>query len=297
VASLVVEALRGSVDGVIQVDPAGLAALLKITGPVSIASWPEPIDAENVERIVMHDVYDKWPTAGQEMERTEFGKEVIQTVLAHALFVNIGLSASSIQSLGEATTARHVQIYAAQRAAESLLQDCEAGGALPSGVGVSDVIAVFTNNTAGSKMDWNLRRDVTYGVVVDHGRLQTDMTVALANLAQPSATEPPYVLGNRLHRAELKLNVTVLRGPLTRVISVTVDGRPLTPEFHREGSLVAYSVTMIIPPGTVAHLRMRAEVAGNGTREPQVRLARLPASQPETTNFRDPQKAVQWLAG
>lgn len=43
----------GPVDGVIAIDAHGLAALLRITGPVTVPSWPEPIDASDVARVML----------------------------------------------------------------------------------------------------------------------------------------------------------------------------------------------------------------------------------------------------
>src|SRR5207248_684885 len=39
------------VDGVIAVDPLGLAHLLTLTGPVQVPGWPTPIGANNVVKI------------------------------------------------------------------------------------------------------------------------------------------------------------------------------------------------------------------------------------------------------
>ncbi len=40
----------GHVDGVIAVDPVGLAALLELTGPIRVPGWPEQITAEQRRR-------------------------------------------------------------------------------------------------------------------------------------------------------------------------------------------------------------------------------------------------------
>ena len=41
------------VDGVLSVDPAGLAALLQLTGPVTVPDWPVPIDSGNVVNVTL----------------------------------------------------------------------------------------------------------------------------------------------------------------------------------------------------------------------------------------------------
>ena len=46
-------------DGMIVIDPLGLAALLELTGPVTVADWPEPITAENAAEILLFEHYDR----------------------------------------------------------------------------------------------------------------------------------------------------------------------------------------------------------------------------------------------
>ena len=51
----------GVVDGVMSVDPEGLAALLRLTGGVDVADWPETITADNVVDVTLRDAYLKYP--------------------------------------------------------------------------------------------------------------------------------------------------------------------------------------------------------------------------------------------
>src|SRR5205085_3486666 len=49
------------VDGVIAVDPSGLAAMLRLTGPVNLPQWPVPVTADNVVDITLRDAYVAFP--------------------------------------------------------------------------------------------------------------------------------------------------------------------------------------------------------------------------------------------
>ena len=49
------------VDGVIAVDPPGLAAMLKLTGPVAVPGWPVPITADNVVDVTLREAYEAFP--------------------------------------------------------------------------------------------------------------------------------------------------------------------------------------------------------------------------------------------
>ncbi len=48
------------VDGVLSVDPKGLAALLDLTGPVNLPDWPTPIDSGNVVDVTLRDAYARF---------------------------------------------------------------------------------------------------------------------------------------------------------------------------------------------------------------------------------------------
>src|SRR5205823_10768931 len=56
-ASYPVTAGGKPVDGVVAVDPIGLAACLDLTGPVKVKSWPEPIGPDNVKQVLLYDQY------------------------------------------------------------------------------------------------------------------------------------------------------------------------------------------------------------------------------------------------
>lgn len=45
------------VDGVIAVDPEGLAAMMRLTGPITVSGWPVPITSANVSVITQNKAY------------------------------------------------------------------------------------------------------------------------------------------------------------------------------------------------------------------------------------------------
>jgi hypothetical protein len=45
------------VDGVIAVDPEGLAAMMRLTGPITVPEWPVPITSANVSAITQNEAY------------------------------------------------------------------------------------------------------------------------------------------------------------------------------------------------------------------------------------------------
>ena len=49
------------VDGVIAIDVPGLAPLLRATGPVQVAGIAQPVTADNVTKLLLHDLYGQYP--------------------------------------------------------------------------------------------------------------------------------------------------------------------------------------------------------------------------------------------
>ena len=258
VAGLVVEALHRSVDGVIQVDPAGLGALLKITGPVSIASWPEPIDASNVERIAMHDVYERWRTGAEEAERTRFGAEMVRAVVGRVLSSNFSFRRADLSALSAAGAGRHVQMYATDARAQQALSVTGLSGGLDRPAD-SDVVGVFTNNAAGGKADWYLHRDVRVSARVGARTAETTVTVLLRNDA-PATGLPPYVTGTKYAAGENAVIVEVVRGPGDRLLGAWLDGRGVNVATGAEGTLTARRLLVSIRPGQTVRLELRSEV-------------------------------------
>src|SRR6202022_2038871 len=57
VAEMARQTIVGPVDGVVAIDPVGLADVMQLTGPVDVPPWPTPITADNVAQVTMRDAY------------------------------------------------------------------------------------------------------------------------------------------------------------------------------------------------------------------------------------------------
>ena len=256
VGALAVQAMSAKpVDGVIQIDPAGLAALLRVTGPASIPSWPAPIDASNVQRIAMHDVYERYPSAQAEGQRTQFGAEVVHAVFGRLLSSEFSLRGPILSSLSDAAAGGHVQMYATDAGTENVLKQIGIAGNLDRADDATDVVGVFANNSAGNKLDWYLRTDVTYDVRLDArtGVAHAHLTVVLRNDA-PAQGLPDYVTGTNSAPGHNRVTLDVLRSPDDRLVDAKLNGSPAAISSDREGNLSAHHVTVSLPPGATARL-------------------------------------------
>lgn len=74
----------GSVDGVFAVDPAGIAGLLAVTGPIDVPEVEVSLSAENVEQYLLVDQYEQ-PEADREAVLEAVAEVTIDRLLTGSL--------------------------------------------------------------------------------------------------------------------------------------------------------------------------------------------------------------------
>ena len=215
------------VDGVLSVDPVGLAALLELTGPVTVSSWPEPIDAGNVVNTTLRDAYAAYATTP---ERADFLGDVAKAAVEKATHGKLGKPAQVAKVLGKAAHQGHL-ILAFTRPAEQQLA-VQLGVAGEMGAIRSDAIAVTTSNASANKLDYYLDRSIGYRVKLrpsDDGSsagATGELSVKLDNTA-PDRGLPEGVIGPFDARFVAGENRTFLSlySPLS-FRSAEVEGKP-----------------------------------------------------------------------
>ena len=236
------------VDGVIAVDPVGLAALMRFTGPIEVPGVAEPLTADTAADFLLRDQYLAFDDNAERIDTLE--------TLARATFE--GLTAGSLpgpgtvaDALAPAVRAGHIHAYGVDPAHQALFTDIGLDGALPEVSG--DSLAVVANNAVGNKVDLFLDRDITYEARWNPttGALSSTATVTLTNNA-PSTGLPGYVIGSPLPadiRPTPGTNRTYLSiySPWT-LDGAMLDGGPVTLQRQSERGRYAYSLYLDIPP-------------------------------------------------
>ncbi len=248
-ASLLPQSGFGPVDGVVTVDPIGLASVLKITGPINVADWPEPITADNVVDITMRQAYIQF--ADDPDRRESFLGDVADATWNAFSERDLGSPAALIKALSKATHSKHLTLWFANPDEEALARRAHADGALPRSP--ADLALVTTGNAGQNKIDYFLKRNLQYdldlvpgpdGDAVDaRGRLVTKLT----NTA-PAEGLPPYIIGpfdDRFVAGENRAFVTAYSS--LRLTGTTLDGQPSGMESQRELGRWAYSNYVKIP--------------------------------------------------
>jgi len=235
------------VDGVISVDPAALAGVLGLIGPVTVPLWPVPLTVANVTPILLHDQY-LLPQA----QRLRFMSDVVQAVFDRLKGVNLNNPAALSQVFGPLFRQKHVMLYSAAFPEEVEFVHLGAAGAMPASR--ADSLATVTQNSSGNKIDWYLRRSVRDDVRYDPatGSTQATLTVTLRNNA-PSSGVPDYVIGGAglepTRPGENRTWVSIY-SPLDAQ-SATFNGQPVALDRKRElGRNVASAFVTLEPSST-----------------------------------------------
>lgn len=242
-------------DGVISVDPDALAAILDVTGPVSVNDWPEPLTTDNITAVLEHDQYVRFPenqgdaaTSAMHARRDAFLAGAVSTIWTH-LLDNPNLDVTKLlRVLGDAGRHGHLQMFSATDAEQSLFVRSGLAGNFPAARG--DLVAVVTQNASASKIDWYLHRSVTYRPTIDAaGGLRATVTIRLRNDA-PASGVSDYVLG--LADGERSPGKEIVHlGVYTpwAVQAVSVDGTAAQATSDRELGVNVHSLLVSVGPG------------------------------------------------
>ncbi|MGH9186782.1 MAG: DUF4012 domain-containing protein, partial [Acidimicrobiales bacterium] len=246
------------VDGVIQVDPAGLGAIMKGTGPVTV---PEvgAVTADNVLPFTLNEAYVQFPDR-------EVRQDLLGDVAEEVFRVLIDGQYPSLRPLGEAlftaATERHILFHTVHAEIERQAAHFDVAGTLPAPE--SDYALLTVQNLGLNKLDYyidtsvELRGERRAGVV---GTLTAQVTIT--NAAPPDG-EPAYVFGPTLSDAYnvyrgfaslyLPIGVTIVSasgdGLLQEAVITADAGRSLV-AFAAEipaGESRAVTVELRLPP-------------------------------------------------
>lgn len=233
------------VDGVISIDPIGLAGLLKVLGPVRVPAWPVPITADNAARVLLHDQYVQLEGDARE----DFLADVTSAVWQR-LTAGRANAVSLVRALAPVAAEKHLLFVSTRPEEQQALRRLGTAGALPPVQG--DFLGLVTQNAGANKIDWFLRRSVDYDAKLDpaSGEVRATVRVGLRNMA-PAGGLPPYVIGSGT-KPPLPLGTNKMYLSLYSPLFFTaarVNGQPLALESEIEQDRNVYSAYVTVPAG------------------------------------------------
>ncbi len=245
------------VNGVIAVDPAGLAALLSLVGPVSVPSWPVPLTSANATDVLLNQQYDV--LSGE--ARVDFLGQVAAAVWERLSTSKLPGLSTLATVLSSAIAEKHLMFASTDPSTEHALTVVGRRPLDDARFPGSDFLAVTNENDSGNKIDYYLRRSITYQVSLqpaDHS-LSGEVVVKLQNLA-PSSGQPGYVIGSvKDPTGPLGVNDTYVSIYTPwNYTAATLNGHQELMESGEEAGLNVYSTTISLPPGGRRDPRPRA---------------------------------------
>jgi len=233
-----------ALDGVFVLDPAGLAAVLDVAGPIQLDGLETPLDGSNLAQFLLRDIY-----VFDEDVRENLLQQASERTVDALLTGSLPAPQEIAGKLGAATTTGHIVAWARRPEEQNVFRLMGMDGALPPLAG-RDGLAVVNNNGSGNKIDSFLNRTVTYRAEYDasSGRVDATMEVTLRNDA-PATGYPDYVIGNLLGLPPGS-NRTLLSvySPLT-LSAIALDGETSAASNQTELGWNVYSVFVVVPPG------------------------------------------------
>ena len=187
------EATKKSIDGVIALDVPALAGLLRVVGPVGVEGIAEPISADNVGRILLHDLYEGLDSTSDQGPRKERLAEVSAAVVGR--LTGGGLDAVTLgRELSHAAAGGHLRLYSAVAAEQRVFEERGLGGG-PASISADRTFHVAVENRTASKLDYFVKPSVAQDVKLGpDGAATVTTTVTLDNQA-PQGAAPSYQLG------------------------------------------------------------------------------------------------------
>lgn len=244
-AAMYKQASGKSVDGVIQIDPEGLAALLAAIGPVQTPDLGM-VTAANVVPLTLNQAYFIYPNRSQRQDYTGEAAQAGFAKLFSGYF-------SSLRTLGtnifRAGREGHLLMYASDPTDETTIGAFGFSGALPAQT--LPFVQLTIQNVGADKLDYYLQSSLTLsGQAPTQVGSHMSITVSLANTAPPGLSTPVEVFGST-HPDEYQGLVTVYLPTGSALLSSHLD--PTVTSGAVEGSqngvcTITYTVT--VPAGS-----------------------------------------------
>jgi hypothetical protein len=236
---------------VVSLDPRVVAALLRLTGPVSAAGVE--ISAANAERYLTRQVYRQFPD-GQ-------AKDEVVLALMSELFDRLATADLSPQAvaaaLAEPVAQERLVVWAADPQEQARLERSGIAGAVPEG-GSSMTVAI--NNASGGKMHAYLDSAIA---VTLRGRCEDPTTAGVVDVRLRVSLPPglpPYVAGQPTRRGAYGSSAILLHvyGPQDAELDrLTVDGAPVAWTRGTERGHPVWGTRVTLPADTQVRVRAR----------------------------------------
>jgi hypothetical protein len=180
------------IDGAFYIDPAGLAALLKLTGGVQVPAAGVKLTDRNTEQFLLRDQYSQLAGRG----RRDVLDDVARAVFDSLTHGDLPAPQRVANVLNPAVDRGHLLAFSAQPAEEALFTSLGVDGAMPA-LGSADFLEVTQTNQGPNKLDAYLSRELHDDVHYDGATGSVDARLTIKLTSTAPTTGPDDVVGNR----------------------------------------------------------------------------------------------------
>lgn len=238
-------------DGVIYIDPGALPFLLDASGPVVSKELDTTLTSDNVVEFTTNTAYTTFSAARSPERKAALGVAALQI---WRQFLNTAPADQALPSLVSAAASGHIMMQATDPSLQHAFRTAGISGEFRYSGG--DFVGTSVNNAVGNKLDYYMRRSMTYDVTLQPGGSATaETTVTFTNTApkgrKPNPVTAPYPYASQtrgLATGENYSLVTQYFPPGTVLGEVTSDGRPAEIGIGAQGGLTLAATELKIKP-------------------------------------------------
>ncbi len=264
-------------DGVLALDPAALAALLRLTGPVQLGEVR--LTAADAEQFLVHDQYLVF---ADDPERRDLLDDALRETFDRLFTLAAPSPRALVDAFRPVIEEDRFIMWATRSDEQALFERLGVDGSMPE-PDDGDFLAITTQNSANNKIDYFLERDLSYDVGFDpeSGRVTAALTVTLTNNA-PASGLPDAVIGNNDRGLPFGTNKLLLSVYTPHeLLEATVDGMPTSTQRGIELGHRVYSVFVTLPARSSAVVELDLDGFVLPGDEYALRLAAQPTVIPE----------------
>jgi len=257
------QAGTGPLDGVIVLDPAAVAAIVSLTGPIDVPGLVAPLPAGAVESYLLVEQYAIFD--GDDEAREDALDVLVRTAFDRFVTVAQPSPRQIADAFSRPVAESRALVWSAFGDENAGLEQLGLGAPFPAPEAGLDLLSVRTANANPNKIDVYLQRTVDYTATIDPetGALAATATVTLAHDPPPGL--PEVVVGNRFELPP-GTNFQYVSVYTPRVIErMLVDGVPVSPDLVAEElGWNVYVKFVVVPPNGQATLTVEM----SGTADP-----------------------------
>jgi hypothetical protein len=272
-------------DGVIAVDPYGLAQLIKLTGPVSVPGLSAPLTSQNTPTELMKEQYIQFGNPNQTGIRHDYGAAALKIIFHDLTTMTLPGPATVSTAIDDALRDGRLGMWSVRPDEEALLSSLDAAEKFPTSGG-GDLLAVTLQNAGNNNIDAYLHQSITDHVVFDPatGQTQAQVSITMTNSA-PASGLPDAVIANPgapQYPSGANYMWMSIYTPL-HLSHPTVNGVPLGVSAGKELGVNVYSGYVDIAPQSTGTARLMLSGTLAATPSYRLHLRVQPSANPVPT--------------